>query len=372
MLSVVVPTYNEAENLPRLAEALAQVLDGVEYELLIADDRSADDTFQVLKGLTGQYPIRLISVGDRPRDLSLSVIDGVNAAKYDLVLVMDADLSHPPEVVLSMLEAIRKEPGCFVLGSRYAEGGSFDRGWSLWRFVNSYVATMIARPLVSCGDPMSGFFLFDRRNVDLQKLKPIGYKIGLELMVRGNFVELVEIPILFKDREIGESKMNLQQQIKYLRHIRRLYLHKFGNLAEFVHFGAVGASGFLIDITFYFLFQFVGFNHVSARAMSFWPAVSWNWALNRMTTFGERQKRPKARQWFEFVASSLFGFAINWGIYTYLTSNTGFFEDYKVLALMTGIVCASFFNFAAASLFVYSDKRYLGIKKSENKKSGGK
>lgn len=363
MLSVVVPTYNEAGNLPRLAEALAQALDGVEYELLIADDRSTDDTTQVLNELTGQYPIRLILAADRPRDLSLSVIDGVNAAKHDLVLVMDADLSHPPDIVPSMLEAVRKEPDCFVLGSRYTEGGSFDRDWSLWRFVNSYVATMIARPLVTCGDPMSGFFLFDRRNVDWQKLKPLGYKIGLELMVRGNFNKVIELPILFKDREIGESKMNLQQQIKYLRHIRRLYLHKFGNVAEFVHFGAVGASGFLIDITFYFLFQFVGFNHVSARAMSFWPAVSWNWALNRLTTFGERQKRPKARQWFEFVGTSLFGFAINWGIYTYLTSRTEFFDDYKVLALVTGIVCASFFNFAAASLFVYSDKRDSSDKK---------
>lgn len=372
MLSVVVPTYNEAENLPRLAEVLAQALVGVEYELLIADDRSADDTIQVLKELTAQYPIRLISAGDRPRDLSLSVIDGVNAAEYDLVLVMDADLSHPPEVVPAMLAAIGKEPSCLVLGSRYTEGGSFDRDWSLWRFVNSYVATMIARPLVNCGDPMSGFFLFDRRNVDLQKLKPIGYKIALELMVRGKFVEVIEVPILFKDREIGDSKMNLQQQFKYLRHIRRLYLHKFGNLAEFVHFGAVGASGFLIDITFYFLFQFVGFNHVSARAMSFWPAVSWNWALNRITTFGERQTRPKARQWFEFVGTSLFGFAVNWGIYTYLTSNHEFFDDYKVLALVTGIVCASFFNFAASSLFVYSDKRSFRNKNSENKKSGEK
>jgi dolichol-phosphate mannosyltransferase len=362
LLSVVVPTYNESGNLPRLAETLAKALDGVEYELLIADDHSTDDTMQVLEALKARYAIRLILAEDRPRDLSLSVIDGVNAAEYDLVLVMDADLSHPAEVVPTMLKTIGKQPSCFVLGSRYTQGGSFDRDWSLWRFVNSYVATMIAQPLVSCSDPMSGFFLFDRRNVDLQKLKPLGYKIGLELMVRGNFDKVIEVPILFKDREIGESKMNLQQQIKYLRHLRRLYLHKFGNIAEFVHFGVVGASGFLIDITFYFLFQFLGFNHVSARAMSFWPAVSWNWALNRLTTFGERQKRPKARQWAEFVGTSLFGFAVNWGIYTYLTSNIEFFDDYKVLALVTGIICASFFNFAAASLFVYSDKRSLGDK----------
>lgn len=360
MLSVVVPTYNEAGNLPLLAASIANALVSLEYELLIADDRSEDDTVLVVEQLQSKYPIRLLQSDDRPRDLSLSVLQGIEAAQFDRILVMDADLSHPPEMILGMLAELEVNENRFVLGSRYTQGGSFDRDWSLWRFVNSHIATLIAKPLVSCSDPMSGFFLFDRRILDLKALKPIGYKIGLELMVRGQFEAVVEVPILFKDRQIGESKMNFQQQIKYLRHLRRLYLHRFGGFAEFVHFGAVGASGFLFDIGFYFLFQLLGFSHVTARALSFWPAVSWNWALNRVTTFGEREKRPKARQWFEFVTASLFGFAISWGTYTYLTSNVSFFEEYKVLALISGIVSASFFNFAASSLFVYSDKRSNG------------
>ena len=359
-MSIIVPTFNEAENLPHLTAALSNVLDGITYELLIADDRSEDATKTVVTDLAKDDPIRLIEAGDRPRDLSLSVLDGIDAAQYTTLLVMDADLSHPPEMIPSMLAAIQSDPASFVLGSRYISGGSFDRDWSMWRFVNSHIATLIARPLVTCRDPMSGFFLFNRDRIDRSRLRPLGYKIGLELMVRGDFSGVVEVPILFKDRQIGESKMNLQQQIKYLRHIRRLYLHKFGNLAEFFHFGAVGASGFLIDVSFYFLLQFLGLSHVMARAISFWPAVSWNWALNRISTFGERERRPKARQWFEFVGTSLFGFAINWGTYTYLTTNSGFFDEYKVLALITGIISASFFNFAASSLFVYSEKRSSG------------
>jgi dolichol-phosphate mannosyltransferase len=360
LLSVVVPTFNEAGNLPLLAERVAAALVGVQYELLIADECSEDDTAIVLEALLHDYPIRLIQASGRPRDLSLSVLDGVLAASFDRIVVMDADLSHPPEMLPKLLAELEEGVDCFVLGSRYAKGGSFDRDWSLWRFINSQIATMIAKPLVSCSDPMSGFFLFDRRNVDLNTLKPLGYKIGLELMVRGQFNKVVEVPILFKDRQIGESKMNLHQQMKYLRHLRRLYLYKFGNFAEFIHFGAVGASGFLIDISFYFLLQFLGVSHVSARALSFWPAVSWNWALNRVTTFGERQKRPKAKQWLEFVGASLFGFAISWGTYTYLTTNVHFFDQYKLAALIIGIVSASFFNFAASSLFVYSDKRSYG------------
>ncbi len=355
MLSIVVPTFNEAENLPLLVARIAAALDDVEYEIIIADDDSPDATAEVCEALSADHPIKLVLPDNRDRDLSLSVIDGVHAASFDKILVMDADLSHPPEMIPEMLRQL--EPTVFVVGSRYVSGGSFDRDWSLWRFVNSHVATLLARPLSQCGDPMSGFFMFNREQVDLTRLKPIGYKIGLEIMVRGDFDKVAEVPILFTDREIGESKMNLKQQFNYLRHLRRLYLYKFGGLAEFIHFGVVGASGFVIDIAFYYSLQFLGVGHVLARGLSFWPAVSWNWALNRLTTFGERTKRPRARQWVEFVAASLFGFSVNWGIYSYLSTNIDFFIEYRLAALITGIICASFFNFAASTLFVYSDKR---------------
>jgi dolichol-phosphate mannosyltransferase len=357
LLSVVVPTFNEAGNLPGLADALKNQLVDVEYELLIADDRSEDGTADVVLSLQAHHPIRLIQAGDRPRDLSLSVLDGLQHSKYDVVLVMDADLSHPAGTIPEMLATLRANPQSFVLGSRYVSGGSFDREWSIWRFFNSHIATLIAKPLVKCNDPMSGFFLFNKSMVNADLLNPLGYKIGLELMVRGQFTSVEEVPIAFQDRQIGESKMNLNQQFKYLRHLRRLYLHKFGSFAEFINFGAVGASGFVVDVCFYFFLQWLGFSHVTARGMSFWPAATWNWALNRISTFGERKKRPKARQWLEFLTSSLLGFALSWGTYTYLTTNIDFFNEYKLVALILGIAGASLFNFAASSLFVYSDKR---------------
>lgn len=361
MLSIVVPTLNEAANLPGLADALRAELADIEYQLLIADDCSTDGTEAVIADLAGQgHPIQLVKASDRPRDLSLSVLDGLKHASHPAVLVMDADLSHPPAAIPDMLKCLEADPSSFVIGSRYASGGSFDRDWSIWRFINSHVATLIARPLTSSSDPMSGFFLFRREHVDVSTLNPLGYKIGLELMVRGNFSGVHEVPILFQDRKIGESKMNLQQQFKYLRHLRRLYLHKFGSFAEFVNFGAVGASGFIVDICFYFALQFLGFSHVVARGISFWPAASWNWALNRISTFGERKKRPKTQQWLEFLSSSLIGFVMSWGTYTYLTANVEFFIEYKLVALILGIAGASLFNFAASSLFVYSNKRSSG------------
>ena len=358
MLSVVIPTYCEADNLSHLLERLHLSLSEVEYEVIIADDRSPDDTVEVCRHLAERYPLTLIQPDWDRRDLSLSVMDGIVAAKFDRVLVMDADLSHPPEVIVQMLAKLDDHPDRFVLGSRYAEGGGFDRTWSLWRFLNSHIATAMAWPLVSCLDPMSGFFMFDRSQVDVHLLKPIGYKIGLELMVRGRFEGVEEVPIRFVDREVGESKMTLRQQFNYLRHLRRLYLHRFGSLAEFFHFGVVGASGFVIDLTCYFLVQWLfGLSHTVARAISFWPAVSWNWALNRRTTFDERKRRPRVRQWIEFVLSSLVGFTISWGSYYLLTSYVAWFAAYPVAALVSGVLIASLFNFTAASFFVYSDKR---------------
>lgn len=360
MLSIVVPTYKEALNLEPLAEKVHGVMEanGTSYEILIVDDNSPDNTVEVVQSLSSRFPVRLFQPTGRGRDLSLSVLDGIREAGFDNIVVMDADLSHPAERIPEMLACLNDNPDAFVIGSRYVEGGSFDRDWSLWRFLNSHLATLLARPLASCSDPMSGFFALNRNAIgNLDRFNPVGYKIGLELMVRGNFDDIREVPIQFKDRELGASKMNVMEQFKFLRHLRRLYLYRYGSLARFVHFGVVGASGFLVDITFYYVLQFLGVPHQIARGLSFWPAVSWNWIMNRTTTFSERMRRPWAKQWFEFVATSLCGFLINWGSYVLLTDNVDFFNSYRLVAFIIGVLVASIFNFAASTLFVYSDKR---------------
>lgn len=360
MLSVVIPTYKEAPNLRPLAEKVNGVMrrHGIVYELIFVDDNSPDETANVAQALAQDFPVRLVQRKSRRRDLSLSVLDGISAAQFDNVIVMDADLSHPAEKIPEMLDHLAVNPDVFVLGSRYVEGGSFDRSWSLGRVLNSLVATALARPLVNCSDPMSGFFGFNRQySGDLTELNPLGYKIALELMVRGGFSGIREVPIQFSDRERGASKMNPGEQLKYLRHLRRLYLYRYGSLAEFVHFGAVGASGFIVDVACYYLFQLFGAPHEIARALSFWPAVSWNWVINRTTTFGARQRRPRIRQWLEFVGSSLIGFSISWGIYVLLTANIALMDQYRLLALIIGTGVASVFNFTVATLFVYNEKR---------------
>lgn len=309
-LSVVVPTFREAANISTLAKRLDKALgeNGIEWELLLVDDDSNDGSEAVVQELAKRLPVRMAVRREASRDLSLSVLQGIRLARFDRLVVMDADLSHPPERIFDLLRALKN--GCdLALGSRYATGGTLDRAWSPWRFLTSRLATVLAQPLTPCADPMSGLFATDRRRLPgLEQLRPIGYKIALELMVRGD-LQVKEVPIGFLERATGTSKMNAHQWINTARHLHRLYRHRFGGWARLLWFAAVGTSGFLVDVLFYLGLQWAGVNHQVARALSFWPATSWNWALHRRITFGEHPRRPPTRQWAEFVAVSLAGSA---------------------------------------------------------------
>ncbi len=353
-VSIVVPTFREAANIPRLAERIEAALSGsgIAWELLLVDDDSGDGSEAVAAELGRRLPVRLVTRRRPPRDLSLSVIEGIRLCRFDRLVVMDADLSHPPERIADLLAALGADCD-MVVGSRYAPGGLIDRTWSRWRLLNSRLATALALPLVRCSDPMAGFFATDRRLLpDLQTLQPIGYKIALELMVRGK-LRVKELPIDFRDRSLGASKMNWRQQLNFLRHLYRLYRHRFGGPARLLCFGLVGASGLVIDVACYLGLQWMGLEHRLARFLSFWPAVTWNWRLNRSLTFGERPPQPGARQWGKFVAGSLVGLGVNVGGYTLLTSLVDFFATRRLPALLLGVVLGTAVNFALANLYVY-------------------
>ena len=228
-VSIVVPTLREAANLWPLAERIAGALAGTDiaWELLFVDDDSGDGSSRVAAGLAERLPVcMVVRRGDR-RDLSRAVLEGIAHSRFDRIVVMDADLSHPPERIPDLLAAM--DGDCdMVVGSRYVRGGSTVGGWGLARVVNSRVATLLAAPLVRCADPMAGFFAVDRRALpDPAALRPVGFKIGLELMVRGQ-LRVREVPIAFADRRRGKSKLRWRQQLDYLRHLGRLYAHVLG------------------------------------------------------------------------------------------------------------------------------------------------
>ena len=353
-LSIVVPTFREAANIAPLAERIDAALSGagIEWELLLVDDDSGDGSEAVAAELGQRLPVRMVVRGDAPRDLSLAVIEGIRQCRFDRLVVMDADLSHPPGRIVDLLAAL--DADCdMVIGSRYSPGGVVDPSWSLYRVLNSRLATWLARPLVKCADPMSGFFATRRSALpDLVTSRPMGYKIALELMVRGN-LRVREVPIDFRDRSAGASKMNWRQQIRFLRHLSRLYNHRFGSLARVPFFSAVGASGLVVDLICYLGLQWAGVEHRLARFLSFWPAVGWNWALNRGLTFSERARQPHLGQLARFMASSLIGLAANVGSYALLTSYADLFDRHRLLAFFCGVGLGSIVNFLVADLYVY-------------------
>lgn len=353
-LSVVIPTYKEVLNIPHISQAVADALGDLAYEVIFVDDNSQDGSVEAVEKISHQFPVR-IEVRTEERGLSTAVMHGIEKAKGDYVVVMDADLSHPATAIPKMLEKLSSNEADFVVGSRYVKGGSFDEDWGFFRLLNSKIATWLALPICHVKDPMSGFFAFKRSNMPpIHMLSPLGYKIGLEIMVKGRFKKPMEVPIHFVDREHGESKLDFKEQLLYLRHLRRLYRFKFPSASEFLQFGMVGGTGFLVDTFFYWALQtFFGLNHTLARAISFWPAVTWNWFWNRTLTFSDRKKGKKLGQWAAFVGTSLYGFAINVGSYHLLTDYVPFFAEHKYLALMAGVLMGMGFNFMAARIFVF-------------------
>ncbi len=222
-VSIVVPTFREALNIEPLARRVERAVLPVvpALELTFVDDDSGDGTEERVAALGLPWVRVLVRRGER--GLSSAVIHGCRAATHDVLVVMDADLSHPPEAIPSMVRAL-DDGADFALGSRYVAGGSTDASWSVFRRLNSRVATLLALALTPVRDPMSGFFALRRGTFErAERLDPVGFKIGLELMVKCRCREVREIPIHFADRVRGESKLSVRQQAAYLRHLGRLW-----------------------------------------------------------------------------------------------------------------------------------------------------
>lgn len=229
LISIVVPTYREAENIPvlvpRIDEATRDA--GLKYETVIVDDDSDDGSAEAVASLAERgLPVRII-VRKGERGLSTAVIRGFDESSGRILICMDADLSHPPEVIPRMVRLLRSGQADFVLGSRFCEGGSTDADWGVLRWLNSKVAQILARPLSRLSDPMSGFFALPRSIYQQARgLNPIGYKIALELIVKCPVERIREVPIHFADRRLGRSKLNVHEQLNYLRHLSRLYRYR--------------------------------------------------------------------------------------------------------------------------------------------------
>lgn len=228
-LSVVVPTYNEADNMPALLQALMTTLEGTfQYEVIIADDRSPDGTEQLARAVAAELgvPLRVVS-RHGARSLALSVMEGARAARNDCVVVLDADLSHDVGDIVGLAEEVLTGRADVAVASRYARGGRTGE-WPLARRLLSSFGTRLARAITRVEDPLSGFFACRRELLSgAVPLRPRGYKILLELLGRAPGLRVSERPTVFRDRERGTSKLTLRQKLEFLRQLLGLLAVRF-------------------------------------------------------------------------------------------------------------------------------------------------
>lgn len=221
-LSIVVPTYNERDRLSVLVKAVfaAYAAESLEAELIIVDDNSPDGTGVLADELALRHRVTVLH---RPGKLGLgtAVIDGFNAATAPVVGVIDADMSHPPHMLPRMLAVLQQRGADVVVASRYIPGGG-TRNWPMSRLVMSRLACWMARGLTPVRDATSGLFLIRRDLARGVQIKAGGFKICLELLVRGRPSRVVEVPYVFENRTAGESKMNMKEAAGYLDQLRAL------------------------------------------------------------------------------------------------------------------------------------------------------
>lgn len=223
MLSLVIPTYNEKENVQELIPKVFQTMrkNNIRGEVIVVDDNSPDGTGGAAEHLKKAYPVSVIH-REGKLGLSSAVLEGFKIAKGDVLGVMDADLSHPTDALPDMMKNLEE---CeMTVGSRYIPGGGIE-DWPLYRKAQSKVAMLFARPITSLRDTNSGYFMLRRELIEGVDLNPRGFKIALEIAVKSG-ARLKEVPILFKDRMTGESKLGGNVVWEYVLQLKDLYKFK--------------------------------------------------------------------------------------------------------------------------------------------------
>lgn len=352
MISLVIPTYNEKANMAPLVSRIAGALaaTGEPFEAIVVDDNSPDGTADEVRHLQAERPWLRLVERKNDRDLSRAVVEGWRQARGDVLGCMDADLQHPPEVLTELTGKLREGTTDLVVASRYTAGGGVGK-WNLLRRLVSRGATLLASLILPgkvgrVTDPMSGFFLVRRRAANIGELRPSGYKILVELLVRGNCRQVAEVPFVFANRERGESKARLKTSWEFAIQIGRLSIAT-GEAARMVKFGLVGLTGVPVNFVAFYLLRLLNCSVPLAAASASAMAILNNFTWNEIYTFREVHQadgglQRMAHRLVLFSGICLFGLGINTVTTTALTMLMPWF-----LALSIAIALASGWNYFA-------------------------
>ncbi len=220
MISIIVPTYNEKENIRKLIPIISRNLKNYRHEIILVDDNSQDGTARAAEELSKEYPVTVLKRKGK-LGLASAILHGFRHAKGDFLGVIDADLQHPPEHVMDLSLSVMNGQD-IAIGSRYTRGGKI-RGWGIFRSLVSRGAIILSAPLTNVKDPMSGYFFLKRKVIEDIEFNTTGYKILLEILVKGSYDHVKEIPYSFKLRESGKSKLGIGEFGNYLKLLYHLY-----------------------------------------------------------------------------------------------------------------------------------------------------
>ena len=353
-VSIIVPTYNEKENVAILIEEMHRVISGkIEYEAIIVDDDSPDGTAIAAAALTGRFPVKVLIRKD-VRGLASAVVYGIDQSASPVVAVIDADLQHPPQLLLPLIKEI--ENGADVaIASRYAPGGSIAE-WGIGRSITSKVAAFLAKMAVPAtrgiADPLSGFFVFNRNIIEGTKLAPIGYKILLEILAVGYYSNVSEIPYRFNIREKGVTKYNSRVLVQYVQHLFTL-AWKNGEILRIFKFILVGASGVVINEgLLYVLTYYAGLFYLISSVIAVQVAILNNFFWNHIWTFKDRRIVNEAAivKLGKFELVSIAGKAMNILV---LYIGVTFFDMQYLMANLIGIAAGFVVNFLVNNVWTW-------------------
>jgi len=354
-LAVVIPTFNEVENVDPLLERLEQVLASLQWEAIFVDDDSPDHTAALVSELArGDRRIRLIRRIGR-QGLASACVEGMLATSAPYIAVMDADLQHDESILLSMYERIKSEQLDLVIGSRNIEGGDMGE-MARRRAALSGLGSRLSRAVSKCelSDPMSGFFIVDRNFLEevIYRLSATGFKILVDLVASAQRpVRFAEVPYRFRNRQRGVSKLDINVGLEYLQ----LLLDKLigGMLpARFVMFGLVGGLGLLVHLAVLaLLYWYARYEFLYAQAVATVAAMTFNFLINNLTTFRDR----RLRGWRIVTGLAIYYLACSIGAITNLS-----FARFLLgaglpwyLAGILGMAVSSVWNYGVNAIFTW-------------------
>jgi dolichol-phosphate mannosyltransferase len=354
-LAIVIPTYNEKDNVRELTSRLEKVLVGVQWEAIFVDDDSPDGTHQVVFHLARSKPnIRCVHRIGR-RGLSSAAVEGMLATSAPYIAVMDADLQHDEALLPQMLNKLSTGTEDIVIASRYCAGGSTGE-WDSSRATMSRFATMLSRLIVTADltDPMSGFFMIRREALHraVRGLSKEGYKILLDLFASSpTQMTFAELPYTFRERAAGESKLDSAVMWEYLL----LIIDKlFGHIVpgRFVMFSMVGLTGVFVHfLCLWTAFQVAGVAFGAAQLAATFVAMTSNYALNNLLTYRDRRRRGVRflTGLLSFYLICGIGVVANVGV-----ANFVFTRDYSWwLAGGAGVLVGTVWNYTASGIFTW-------------------